>query len=79
MPGFFDASKGALERLSSLAAVVEMAVAAGDFAAVSADIASLQSRLTHAIQEVSDTPQNDQSRKAYAVALLTQALVSNSS
>ena len=76
-PGFNDASKGSLERLASLAAVVEMNVAAQDFAMVSAELAAFQSYLANAIQEVNDNPQSDKNRQAYAVALLTQALISN--
>jgi hypothetical protein len=72
-PGFFNASQGAFERLTSLAASMEDDAAAGNIENCYQTIYSLDDNYKAALQELEDTKQADPNRKAYVMQLMKTA------
>ena len=72
-PGFSNASQGAFERLTSLAASMEDDAAAGNIENCYQTIYSLDDDYKAALQELEDTKQADPNRKAYVMQLMKTA------
>jgi len=70
-PGFFDASKGSLERLSTLGDRVEGLLASGDMNGALDALNDAGALHSAALAEISDTKENDHNRQEYAIQLLT--------
>ena len=70
-PGFFDASKGSLERLSTFGDRVEGLLASGDMNGALDALNDAGALHSAALAEISDTKENDHNRQEYAIQLLT--------
>ena len=74
-PGFFDASKGSLERLSTLGDRVEGLLASGDMNGALDALNDAGALHSAALAEISDTKENDHNRLEYAIQLLTTTAI----
>ena len=74
-PGFFDASKGSLERLSTLGDRVEGLLASGDMNGALDALNDAPALHSAALAEISDTKENDHNRQEYAIQLLTTTAI----